>query len=246
MGEAAVRVAQSVSYANAGTVEFLLDDQNQFYFLEMNTRLQVEHPVTEMVTGIDLVKQQLRVAQGEPLGISQDDVRMSGHAIECRVYAEDPSKKFAPSPGLIRYLMLPEGPGIRNDNGVYSGFTVPLFYDPMLSKLIAHGATREEAIERMRRALNEYRVEGIRTTIPFYLRLMDSAEYRAADFDTGFIDRLLPTLGLEVTEERHVEAAIIAAAIFAFEESQNIRIPLESDSRWRRAGRSEGVTGGGR
>src|SRR5437763_16456631 len=164
----------------------------QFYFLEMNTRLQVEHPVTEMVWGVDLVKAQLRVARGEKLGIAQSDLAPNGHAIECRIFAEDPARKFAPSPGLIRYMKLPQGPGVRNENGVYAGYTVPIFYDPMLSKLVCHAASRDEAIARMTRALAEYRVEGIETTIPFFTSIMENADFRAAKFDTGFIDRLLP------------------------------------------------------
>src|SRR5204862_7277171 len=155
-------------------------------FLEMNTRLQVEHPVTEMVWGIDLVKEQLRVARGERLSVRQEQLEPGGHAIECRIYAEDPSRNFAPSPGLIRYLNLPQGPGVRNDNGVYSGFSVPLFYDPMLSKLICHAATRPDAIARMRRALMEYRVDGIQTTIPFFSLIMQQPDFVAGNLDTGF------------------------------------------------------------
>jgi acetyl/propionyl-CoA carboxylase alpha subunit len=173
LGAMAVRAAAAVSYYSTGTIECLMGPDREFYFLEMNTRLQVEHPVTEMVWGVDLVKEQLRVARGEPLSFQQDDLRPLGHAIECRIYAEDPARKFAPSPGLIRYINLPEGPGVRNDQGVYAGYTVPMFYDPMLSKLITHGQTRDEAIARMRRALMEYRVEGIMTTIPFFTFIMN-------------------------------------------------------------------------
>ena len=240
LGEAAVKAAKAVGYYSAGTIEFLMGADREFYFLEMNTRLQVEHPVTEEVTGLDLVKQQLRIAQGEPLGITQDEVVIRGHAIECRIYAEDPFHGFAPSPGLIRHLILPQGPGVRNDNGVYNGFTVPIFYDPMLSKLIVRGTDRAEAIARMKRALQEYRVEGIETTIPFFSLLMDNEDFHAARFDTGFIDRYLKStdLGNSVDEEQK-EAAVVAAAILAFEESQSVRLPEETDSAWRRLGRAE-------
>src|SRR5688572_10598117 len=184
LGAMAVKAAAAVNYYSTGTIECLMDPDRNFYFLEMNTRLQVEHPVTEMVWNVDLVKEQLRIAQGQPLSFRQEDLRPLGHAIECRIYAEDPSRKFAPSPGLIRYMSLPQGPGVRNDQGVYAGYTVPVHYDPMLSKLIVHGQTRDEAIGRMRRALTEYRVEGIETTIPFFTFLMDNADFAAARFDT--------------------------------------------------------------
>jgi acetyl-CoA carboxylase biotin carboxylase subunit len=239
LGAMAVKAAKAVNYYSAGTIECLMGPDKQFYFLEMNTRLQVEHPVTEMVWGVDLVKEQLRIAQGQPLTLRQEDIRPNGHAIECRIYAEDPARKFAPSPGLIRYMNLPQGPGVRNENGVYAGYTVPVHYDPMLSKLVCHAATRADAIARMKRALAEYRVEGIQTTIPFFSMLMDRDDFGRADFDTGFLDRLLPQLNLEASaEEGHVDAAIAAAAIFAFEESQSVRLPEERDSAWKRAGRA--------
>jgi len=243
LGETAVTAARAVNYYSAGTIEFLMGPDREFYFLEMNTRLQVEHPVTEMVTGIDLVKEQLRVAGGEKLSISQDDVRRFGHAIECRIYAEDPNQNFAPSPGLIRYLNLPEGPGIRNDNGVYSGYTVPLHYDPMLSKLIAFGSTRGEAIQRMKRALAEYRVEGIQTTIPFYLEIMESSDFQTGNFDTGFIDRFLHAEDRKTqVSSEDLEHGIAVAAILEFEEAQKVRIASETDSAWKRTGRLEGVS----
>jgi acetyl-CoA carboxylase biotin carboxylase subunit len=232
-----------VNYYSAGTIECLMGPDKQFYFLEMNTRLQVEHPVTEMVWGIDLVKAQLRVARGEKLGIAQSDLAPNGHAIECRVYAEDPARKFAPSPGLIRHLELPQGPGVRNDNGVYEGYTVPVYYDPMLSKLICHAGSRGEAIDRMLRALQEYRVDGIRTTIPFFTFLINHPDFRAANFDTGFIDRVLPELDLEhrPADDATRDAALVAAAIIAFEDAQNVRLPEETVSRWRQAARIEAM-----
>jgi acetyl-CoA carboxylase biotin carboxylase subunit len=243
LGAMAVRAAAAVNYYSTGTIECLMGPDREFYFLEMNTRLQVEHPVTEMVWGIDLVKEQLRVARGEKLSVRQEDLKPNGHAIECRIYAEDPARRFAPSPGRIRHLELPQGPGVRNDNGVYAGYTVPVFYDPMLSKLIVHATTRGEAIARMRRALTEYRVEGIMTTIPFFTFLMNHPDFQEAKFDTGFIDRMLPQLDFAHGEadEEHIEAAIAAAAILAFEESQNVQLPAESESRWRSVARREAL-----
>jgi len=222
-----------------------MSPDREFYFLEMNTRLQVEHPVTEMVWGVDLVKEQLRVARGEKLTLRQEALRPQGHAIECRVYAEDPSRKFAPSPGLLRYINLPQGPGVRNDNGVYAGYTVPVFYDPMLSKLICHGKTRDDAIARMRRALAEYRVEGIETTIPFFTFIMEHADFQAAKFDTGFIDRLLSEVDLvhRPATDAQVQAAIAAAAIMAFEEAHDVKLPIDTDSRWKGIGRLEALRG---
>ena len=243
LGAMAVKAAAAVNYYSTGTIECLMGPDREFYFLEMNTRLQVEHPVTEMVWNVDLVKEQLRIVQGEPLSFRQEDLRPLGHAIECRIYAEDPAHKFAPSPGLIRYLNLPQGPGIRNDNGVYAGYTVPVYYDPMLSKLIAHGQSREVAIARMKRALTEYRVEGIETTIPFFTFIMNHPDFGAARFDTGFIDRILPDIDFDQgpTTQAHHDAAIAAAAIMAFEESQNVKLPEDGPSRWRDAARKEGV-----
>ena len=242
LGAMAVRAAAAVDYYSAGTIECLMGPDKQFYFLEMNTRLQVEHPVTEMVWGVDLVKEQLRVARGERLSVRQKQLKPSGHAIECRIYAEDPSRNFAPSPGLIRYINLPQGPGVRNDNGVYGGYTVPLFYDAMLSKLICHAATRPDAIARMRRALMEYRVEGIQTTIPFFAFLMQQPDFAAAKFDTGFIDRLLGVMDLEHRDGNGAaEAAVVAAAITAFEETQQVRLPSGGDSPWKWAGREDAL-----
>jgi len=245
LGAMAVKAAAAVKYYSAGTIECLMSPDRQFYFLEMNTRLQVEHPVTEMVWGVDLVKEQLRIARGEKLSLQQARLTPSGHAIECRIYAEDAARKFAPSPGLIRYINLPEGPGVRNENGVYGGYTVPIFYDPMLSKLVCHGQTRDDAIARMKRALTEYRVDGIDTTIPFFTWLMDHPDFRAANFDTSFIDRHLPEMDLERhgDSETHVEAAIAAAAIMTFEDSQRVPVSEERESPWRIAGRLEAMRG---
>jgi acetyl-CoA carboxylase biotin carboxylase subunit len=244
LGAMAVKAAAAVNYYSAGTIECLMGPDREFYFLEMNTRLQVEHPVTEMVWGVDLVKEQLRVARGEKLTLRQSDLKPNGHAIECRIYAEDPARKFAPSPGLIRYLNLPQGPGVRNENGVYAGYTVPVHYDPMLSKLVCHASNREEAIARMKRALMEYRVEGIETTIPFFSWIMDNDDFRKANFDTGYIDRMLPQIDFAHTAgETSVDAAIAAAAIIAFEEAHRVQLPVEEDSPWKRAGRAHAMRG---
>src|SRR5215203_463705 len=190
MGAAAVKIARAASYVGAGTVEFLVSDVTRdFYFLEMNTRLQVEHPVTELVTGFDLVREQIRVAAGRPLSFTQDEVAWTGHAVECRVYAEDPEQNFMPSPGRITHLRVPAGPGVRDDGGVYEGAEVSIYYDPMISKLATWGRTRGEAIERMRRALGEYMVGGIKTTLPFFREVMRDAEFVAGRLDTSFISR---------------------------------------------------------
>ena len=192
IAEAAASVARTVHYTNAGTIEFLLDEDDSFYFLEMNTRLQVEHPVTEMVTSLDLVQWQIRLARGEALAIDPEEaLTPRGHAIECRIYAEDPDRGFLPSPGLVRGLRPASGPGIRDDGGVTAGYTVPVFYDSLIAKLVAWAASRDEAIDRMARALGEYQVLGIRTTIPFFIWLMQQPDYRAGRYDTTYLDRLL-------------------------------------------------------
>ncbi len=188
MGMAAVKAVVASGYVNAGTVEFILDREGRFYFLEVNTRLQVEHPVTEMVTGIDIVRKQLEIAAGGKLSLSQGDISARGHAMECRIYAEDPELNFAPSPGRISFLKEPHGPGVRVDSGVYGGFTVPFEYDPLLSKLITHGETREINIMRMLQALRNYIAMGIKTTIPFMIDIIGSVPYMKGEIHTGFID----------------------------------------------------------
>jgi acetyl-CoA carboxylase biotin carboxylase subunit len=220
MTSAAAAVAREVGYTNAGTIEFLVDAEGRFYFLEMNTRLQVEHPVTEMVTQLDLVAWQIRIARGERLTIDPAQaVTPRGHAIECRIYAEDPDAKFMPSPGLIQHLRAPAGPGIRDDSGVVSGFEVPIFYDSMISKLIAWGDDRPQAIARMQRALGEYEVRGIKTTLPFFKWLLQTDDFRAARFDTTSLDRELATRAgrpfVEVPAEAE-DVAVVAAALHAF------------------------------
>ena len=189
MGEAAVRAAQSIDYVGAGTVEFLLDQDGSFYFMEMNTRIQVEHPVTEVTTGVDLVKEQIRVAAGEPLS-TPDGAELRGHAIEFRINAEDPARNFAPSPGTIRTFHPPGGPGVRLDTHVYAGYTVPQYYDSLIAKLIVSGRDREEAIVRARHSLDQFIIEGVHTTLPFLRRILDDEAFIRGDVDTGFVARL--------------------------------------------------------
>ena len=243
MGEAALKVGRAAGYYNAGTVEFLVDPNRGFYFLEMNTRLQVEHPVTEMVTGLDLVQWQIRIAAGENLGLRQEDVVMRGAAVECRVYAEDPSNNFFPSPGKIATLRTPAGPGIRDDGGVYQGWTVPIDYDPLISKLVAWGATRDEAIGRMKRALGEYHIEGIKTNISFFLEVLDHPDFRRGVFDTGFIDRWLQTRTLQSPlSDVDQDFAILAASLFHWERSgPRPEAARREESLWKLDGRRRGL-----
>jgi acetyl-CoA carboxylase biotin carboxylase subunit len=219
MGEVAVRVARAAGYSNAGTVEFLVDQEKNFYFLEMNTRLQVEHPVTELITGFDLVDLQIRIAAGEKLPFRQEDVLIRGHAIECRIYAEDPDNNYFPSPGKITMLQTPAGPGVRLDSGVYEGWTVPIDYDPLLAKLIGYGEDRAQAISRLRRALEELFVAGIKTNVGLFRRILGDENFQAGKIDTGYLERLL-ALKADAAEPDHPQndtanIAAIAAAAFA-------------------------------
>ena len=250
MGEAAVKAAQAAGYYNAGTVEFLADSQKNFYFLEMNTRLQVEHPVTEMVTGLDLVKLQIRIAAEEKLPFSQSDITFRGAAIECRVYAEDPDNGFFPSPGLIRSLETPSGPGVRDDSGVYAGWTVPTEYDPLISKLVAWGSNREEAIARMKRALAEYYVEGIKTNLALFREILDYPEFVAGDLDTGILDRMFAArksstaLNSSTNIAHHddtiraITAAVLANQTAKIAESSGSGFHAPETSRWKAEGRN--------
>ena len=248
MCDAAVRAARAVGYTNAGTVEFLLDPDGEFYFLEMNTRLQVEHPVTEMVTGLDLVRAQIDVARGLPLAPEFHDIRHSGYAIEARIYAEDPYHCFVPSPGRIERLRWPEGPGVRCDSGVYEGSEVSIYYDPMLAKLIVWGQDREQAVERMARALGELRLEGIRTTVPLFKMILQDEDFRRGQLDIGMLDRklssgdLLPARAIEFGE-----LAVLAAALEHLEsQSRRSAAPVQSGGRrekWRRSARLESLRG---
>jgi acetyl/propionyl-CoA carboxylase alpha subunit len=249
MGESAIKIAKAVNYVGAGTVEFLYSDvTREFYFLEMNTRLQVEHPVTELVTGLDLVREQISVAAGAPLSFGQTDVRLSGHAIECRVYAEDPENNFLPSPGRITFLRVPAGPGIRDDGGVSQGDEVSIYYDPMISKLAAWGRTRGEAIDRLRRALDEYAIGGIKTTLPFFREVVRDREFIEAKLDTAFIARFNDRRVVAGRDEatREADIAIIAAALAykrAAADARRVEAPV-SQNRWRISGRLSSVNNG--
>ena len=220
MGSVAVRAAQSVGYVNAGTIEFLVDKDKNFYFLEMNTRLQVEHPVTEMVTGVDIVKEQIRIARGRQLRYTQENIHLNGWAIECRINAEDAYNNFLPSTGQISHSLLPTGPGVRVDTGVYPGFEISPYYDSLISKLIVWGETRAEAILRMRRALEEYKIVGVRTNIPFHQNLMDSHRFMGGQFDTRFVEERFSMEAAEEGKTPRPEIAAIIATLVAHEQTQ--------------------------
>jgi acetyl-CoA carboxylase biotin carboxylase subunit len=245
MGEAAVKLARAGGYTNAGTVEFLVDEQRNFYFLEVNTRLQVEHPVTELVTGLDLVKLQISVAAGEPLPFKQEDLALRGHAIECRVYAEDPENNFFPSPGKITARRVPSGPGIRLDDGVYAGWTVPNDYDPLLGKLVAWGSDRAEAAARMRRALGEYSVSGIETNLGLFHRVLSEPTFLRGEIHTRWLDEWLAVRPAEAAAAgvgAKEDAAVIAAALWKISRNGTQRAETRvEESRWKREARQEQV-----
>jgi len=247
MGDVAVRVAQAAEYTNAGTIEFLVDAERNFYFLEMNTRLQVEHPVTEIVTGLDLVHLQIRIAAGEKLPFAQDEIALRGHAIECRIYAEDPDNNYFPSPGKITLLLAPSGPGIRRDSGMYEGWTVPVDYDPLLAKLIGYGTDRTQAIARLQRALDEYFVGGIKTNISLFRRILSDPDFGQGRIDTGYLDRLLAS-PRQAEDRNHSAVAAIAAGVFAAMDaamapasSNGNRNGLPASSHWKEAARQEAL-----
>ena len=252
MGEVAVRVARAAHYGNAGTVEFLVDADKNFYFLEMNTRLQVEHPVTELITGLDLVHLQIAIAAGEELPFAQEDVVLRGHAMECRIYAEDADDHFFPSPGKIEALQTPAGPGIRLDSGVYAGWSVPLDYDPLLAKLIGYGEDRQQAIARLARALPEYFVAGIKTNLGLFRRILADQDFRSGKIDTGYLERLLKSDSSgDDARKNKANIAAIAAAVFAWLDSasktgsngtaSNGLANGPADSNWKKAARTEGL-----
>lgn len=225
MGEAAVKVAKACDYVGAGTVEFLLDENKNFYFLEMNTRLQVEHPVTEMITGIDLVEMQIRVARGEVLPIKQEDLTITGHALELRVYAEDPLSDFLPSIGHLSVYEIPSGKGIRVDNGIEQGMDVPIYYDPMLAKLISYGKDREEALQIMLKAIEDYKVEGIFTTLPFGKFVFEHEAFRSGDFDTHFVKKYYNADLLKEKISKEAEIAALVAFKQYLEDKKVVRLP---------------------
>jgi acetyl/propionyl-CoA carboxylase alpha subunit len=220
MGMAAVAAAQTVDYVNAGTIEFMVDKDKNFYFLEMNTRIQVEHPVTELVTGMDLVKEQIRVARGRALPYEQSDIKMNGWAIECRVNAEDPYNNFLPSTGYIDKHAVPTGPGIRVDTGVYNGFTITPYYDSLMSKVIVWGENRAQAILRMRRALDEYKVLGVLTNIPFHQNLLSQHRFLAGNFDTRFVEERFSMEEAEEAKDTFPEIAAIVATLVTHEQTE--------------------------
>jgi acetyl-CoA carboxylase, biotin carboxylase subunit len=231
IGVVAVRAAQAVNYVNAGTIEFLVDKDKNFYFLEMNTRLQVEHPVTEMVTGIDIVKEQLRIARGRSLRYKQEDIRRNGWAIECRINAEDPYNNFIPSTGRITHTLLPTGPGVRVDTGVYIGFEISPYYDSLISKLIVWGDTRGEAILRMRRSLEEYKILGVQSNIPFHQRLMDSHRFMAGQYDTRFVEERFSIEEAEEGKEIRPDLAAILATLVAHRQTERAAHIIQRNER---------------
>ncbi|MCA2001318.1 MAG: acetyl-CoA carboxylase biotin carboxylase subunit [Chloroflexi bacterium] len=243
MGNIAVKAAQAVDYVNAGTIEFLVDKDRNFYFLEMNTRLQVEHPVTELATGVDIVAEQIRIARGRQLSYAQEQIQFNGHAIECRINAEDPFNGFMPSTGRITHSLLPTGPGVRVDTGVYPGFEITPYYDPMIAKLIVWGETRAQAVLRMRRALEEYRIVGVRTNIPFHQTLMDSHRFMGGQVDTRFVEERFSMDDAVKSREENLEIAAILATLVEHlrtERSANIVRRNERDaSNWKWVGRWE-------
>ena len=233
MGEAAVMVAASCGYTSTGTVEFLLDEQLNFYFLEMNTRLQVEHPVTEMITGIDLVEEQIKIARGEKLSFSQNEISMNGHAIELRVYAEDPVNDFLPSVGKLNKYIKPAGEGIRVDDGYEEGMTIPVHYDPMIAKLVSHGKTRDEAIAKIKAAITEYKIEGVSTTLPFGSFVFNHEAFKSGKFDTHFVKDHYKSEKLIEQQKENAEMAAIVALKYFLEKRKEIKPAQPVDTNWR-------------
>jgi acetyl/propionyl-CoA carboxylase alpha subunit len=231
IGAVAVRAAQAVNYVNAGTIEFLVDKDKNFYFLEMNTRLQVEHPVTELVTGVDIVKEQMRIARGRSLHHRQEDIHQNGWAIECRINAEDPYNNFVPSTGRITHTLLPTGPGVRVDTGVYIGFEVSPYYDSLISKLIVWGETRGEAILRMRRALEEYKILGVHNNIPFHQRLMDSHRFMGGQYDTRFVEDRFSIEEADEWVESQPDIAAILATLVAHQQAERAAHVIQRNER---------------
>ena len=243
MGQVAVQASLAAEYVNAGTIEFLVDQNRNFYFLEMNTRLQVEHPVTEAVTGIDIVREQIRIARGRSLNYTQADIHQTGWSIEARINAEDPYQNFMPSTGKITHMLLPTGPGVRVDTGVYRGFEISPYYDSLISKLIVHAKSRAEAILRMRRALEEYRIVGVRTNIPFHQNLMDSPRFMTGRFDTRFVEERFSMEVAERIQTLEPEIAAIMATLIAHQQTQRaahvIQRGKRDTSNWKWLGRWE-------
>lgn len=232
MGKAATDVARACDYSGAGTVEFLLDGQGNFYFLEMNTRLQVEHPVTELITGIDLVEQQIKVARNEPLSFVQEDLKIRGHAIELRVYAEDPLDNFLPSIGTLDVYQIPEGEGIRVDDGFEQGMDIPIYYDPMIAKLVTYGATRAEALQRMRQAIDNYRIEGIQTTLSFGKFVVNHEAFISGNFDTGFVKEHYSPAAILADQQEEERVGAVAGAMIFQEAMRKLTVPQTTSGDW--------------
>jgi propionyl-CoA carboxylase alpha chain len=234
MGEAAVMVAKSCNYISTGTVEFLMDDKLNFYFLEMNTRLQVEHPVTEMITGIDLVEEQIKIARGEKLNFTQDDLNINGHAVELRVYAEDPLNNFLPSIGTLTTYVKPQGDGVRVDDGYEEGMPIPIYYDPMIAKLVTHGKDRTEAIQKMKKAIKEYKIEGLVTTLPFGTFVFEHDAFLTGKFDTHFVKNYYTPELIKEKQKANAEIAALAALKY-WMDKQTITQPVEhKTTSWKR------------
>lgn len=248
MGAYAVAAAKAAQYEGAGTIEFIVDDKLNFYFLEMNTRLQVEHPITERVVGVDLVKEQINIANGNPLPFVQEDLRQTGHSIECRIYAEDTDNNFMPNPGTIRHISEPLGLGVRHDGYVYEGYTIPIYYDPMISKLIVWAKTRDEAIARMRRALYEYKITGVKTSIKFLERIMDAPAFRSGNYNTHFIeDNLTLLLAESECDDKCEDIALIAAYVDYMDKLDKVKqtvslATMRPGSEWKAFGRRSSVS----
>jgi acetyl-CoA carboxylase biotin carboxylase subunit len=243
LSDAAAKATKAAGYVGAGTVEFIMGEDRTFYFLEMNTRLQVEHPVTEMVYGVDLVKEQIRIASGDPLEIEQRQIQMRGHAIEARIYAEDPHNNFLPSTGLIRRLVLPQGPGVRNENGIYPGYEIPIYYDPLVGKLIVWAEDRETAIRRARRALEEYQIDGVTTNVEFLLWVMSENAFEDGTYHTKYIEGHFDPAALHAGDG-DVDLAAIAASIAAYDRLNRTSLSSAQEARdnvWRRVARMEGL-----
>ncbi len=247
MGAHAVAAAKAVSYHGAGTIEFIVDENLNYYFLEMNTRLQVEHPITEVVVGVDLVKEQIRIASGEKLQLQQEALKQIGHAIECRVYAEDPDNNFRPNPGVIIHLVEPKGPGVRLDGYVYAGYKIPLYYDPMISKLITWAQTREEAIDRMKRALSEYKISGVKSSISFLEKIMDTTQFRSGKYNTHFIEDNFSFLMQKPDDYELVDDLAVITAFIDYTDNHIkkgfFRYLLDSSKNWKNLGRKRSLNG---
>lgn len=234
MGEAAVLVARSCNYTSTGTVEFLVDDKLNFYFLEMNTRLQVEHPVTEMITGLDLVEQQIRIARGEKLAFTQEDLKINGHAIELRVYAEDPLNNFLPSIGILEKYVRPEGEGVRVDDGYEQGMSIPIYYDPMIAKLATHDKDRISAIQKMKQAILDYKIEGVSTTMPFGTFVFNHEAFLSGHFDTHFVKNYYSPEKLLDQQKEDARIAAIAALHFYLEDQKQLNPVVNKTTSWKR------------